>query len=343
MFVSGLGPVAVSAFGLSTMLIAIPTGVKIFNWLATVWGGAVRLRTPMLFALGFIAQFTIGGLSGVMHSIVPSDTQQTDTYFVVAHFHYVLFGGLVFAVFGGFYYWWPKVFGKMLNERMGKLNFWLMVIGFNLTFFPMHFLGFEGQPRRTYTYPSGMGWDTLNLLATIGAFIIATSVLVFIVNVIFTSRRGERVGHDPWDARTLEWSIPSPPPEYNFAVVPVVTSLDDYWHRKYTEDDEGRLVRLPAGGAGDEEELIPAGFDPSSIHMPSPSYWPLIFALSLPIMGYGFVFKNWWLLAAGVLVAFFGLNGWAIEPSAEPDDHGTPEVHGTPELPPAPAAEAEVH
>jgi cytochrome c oxidase subunit I len=325
MFASGLGPVAVSAFGLSTMLIAIPTGVKIFNWLATVWGGAVRLRTPMLFALGFIAQFTIGGLSGVMHSIVPSDTQQTDTYFVVAHFHYVLFGGLVFAVFGGFYYWWPKAFGKMLNEKLGKLNFWLMVIGFNLTFFPMHFLGFEGQPRRTYTYPSGMGWDTLNLLATIGAFIIATSVLVFIVNIIFTARRGERVGHDPWDARTLEWSIPSPPPEYNFAVVPVVTSLDDYWHRKYTEDDEGRLVKLPAGGAdgADDADLTPAGFDPSKIHMPSPSYWPLIFALSLPIMGYGFVFKNWFLLAAGVLVAFFGLNGWAIEPSAEPDStHG---------------------
>jgi cytochrome c oxidase subunit 1 len=304
------------------MLIAIPTGVKIFNWLATVWGGAVRLRTPMLFALGFIAQFTVGGLSGVMHSIVPSDTQQTDTYFVVAHFHYVLFGGLVFAVFGGFYYWWPKVFGRMLNEKMGKLNFWLMVIGFNLTFFPMHFLGFEGQPRRTYTYPSGMGWDTLNLLATIGAFIIATSVLVFLVNVIYTARRGERVGHDPWDARTLEWSIPSPPPEYNFAVVPIVTSLDDYWHRKYTEDDEGRLVKLPAGGAGDEADLVPVGFDPHTIHMPSPSYWPLIFAMGLPIMGYGFVFKNWYLLAAGVLVAFFGLNGWAIEPSTEPEPSG---------------------
>ncbi len=322
MFASGLGPVAVSAFGLSTMLIAIPTGVKIFNWLATVWGGAVRLRTPMLFALGFIAQFTIGGLSGVLHSIVPSDTQQTDTYFVVAHFHYVLFGGLVFAVFGGFYYWWPKIFGKMLNEKLGKVNFWLMVVGFNLTFFPMHFLGFEGQPRRTYTYPSGMGWDTLNLLATIGAFIIATSVLVFLVNVIFTARRGEKVGHDPWDARTLEWSIPSPPPEYNFAVVPVVTSLDDYWHRKYTEDDEGRLVKLPTGGAGDEENLIPANFDPHSIHMPSPSYWPLIFALALPIMGYGFVFKNWYLLAAGVVVALFGLNGWAIEPGTDPEPDG---------------------
>src|SRR5580765_1783968 len=142
MFATGIGPVAVTAFSLSTMLIGIPTGVKIFNWLATVWGGAVRLRTPMLFALGFIAQFTIGGLSGVMHSIVPSDTQQTDTYFVVAHFHYVLFGGLVFGVFGGFYYWWPKFFGYSLSERLGKVNFWLMVIGFNLTFFPMHFLGF---------------------------------------------------------------------------------------------------------------------------------------------------------------------------------------------------------
>jgi cytochrome c oxidase subunit I len=327
MFVSGIGPVAVSAFGLSTMLIAIPTGVKIFNWLATVWGGAVRLRTAMLFALGFIAQFTIGGLSGVMHSIVPSDTQQTDTYFVVAHFHYVLFGGLVFAVFGGFYYWWPKIFGRLLNERLGKLNFWLMVIGFNLTFFPMHFLGFEGQPRRTYTYPSGMGWDTLNLLATIGAFIIALSVLVFLVNVIFTSRRGEIASADPWDARTLEWSIPSPPPEYNFAVVPVVTSLDDYWHRKYTEDDEGRLVKLPAGGADAADgDHTPVGFDPHSIHMPSPSYWPLIFAVSLPIMGYGFVFKNWWLLAAGVVVAFFGLLGWGIEPPTAPEPSGT-EAH----------------
>ena len=192
MFATGLGPVAVSAFSLSTMLIAIPTGVKIFNWLGTVWGGSVRLKTPMLFALGFIAMFTIGGLSGVMHSIVPADTQQTDTYFVVAHFHYVLFGGLVFAIFGGFYYWWPKVFGKMLNERLGKLNFWLMLIGFNLTFFPMHILGLEGQPRRTYTYASGMGWDNLNLLVSIGSFIIAFSVLVFLVNIIVSTLRGEK-------------------------------------------------------------------------------------------------------------------------------------------------------
>ncbi len=231
------------------MLIAIPTGVKIFNWLATVWGGKVRLATPMLFALGFIAQFTIGGLSGVMNSIVPSDTQQNDTYFVVAHFHYVLFGGLVFAIFGGIYYWFPKIFGKMLSETMGKLNFWLMVIGFNLTFFPMHFLGFEGEPRRTYTYPTGMGWGTLNLMSTIGAFIIAVSVLVFLVNVIFTIRRGELAPEDPWDARTLEWLTSSPPPEYNFAEVPIVEARDEFWHRKYTEDDEGRLVKLPPSAA----------------------------------------------------------------------------------------------
>jgi cytochrome c oxidase subunit I len=321
MFVSGIGPIAMSAFGLSTMLIAIPTGVKIFNWLGTVWGGAVRLATPMLFALGFIAQFTLGGLSGVMHSIVPSDTQQTDTYFVVAHFHYVLFGGLVFAVFGGFYYWWPKMFGFMLNDRIGKVNFWLMVAGFNLTFFPMHFLGFEGQPRRTYTYPSGMGWDTMNLLATIGAFTIAASVGVFLVNIYFSAKRREPVGNDPWDARTLEWATASPPPEYNFARVPVVTHRDELWHRKYTEDDEGRLVRLPAGGAVDTEAADAEAVDPKSIHMPSPSYWPLIFAMALPVLGYGFVFKNWWILAVGVLVGFFGLCGWAFEPGTEPDDH----------------------
>ncbi len=249
MFATGLGPVAVSAFSLSTMLIAIPTGVKIFNWLGTVWGGSLRLQTPMLFALGFIAMFTIGGLSGVTHSIVPADTQQTDTYYVVAHFHYVLFGGLIFAIFGGFYYWWPKIFGKLLNERLGKLNFWLMLIGFNVTFFPMHILGLEGQPRRTYTYASGMGWDNLNLLVSIGSFIIAFSVLVFLVNIVLTTLRGEKAGSDPWDARTLEWSTPTPVPEYNFLEIPQVHARDDFWHRKYTEDAEGRLVRLPAGGS----------------------------------------------------------------------------------------------
>ncbi|MGQ0825387.1 MAG: cytochrome c oxidase subunit I [Actinomycetota bacterium] len=321
MFTSGLGPVAVSAFGLATMLIAVPTGVKIFNWLGTVWGGAIRLRSPMLFALGFIAQFTIGGLSGVMHAIVPADTQQHDTYFIVAHFHYVLFGGLVFAVFGGLHYWYPKFFGRMLNEGLGKLCFWLMVLGFNLTFFPMHFVGLEGMPRRTYTYADGLGWETLNQLETVGAFIIAAAVLVYIVNVLYTRQRGPIAGPDPWDARTLEWATTSPPPEYNFPEIPVVTHRDELWHRKYTEDDEGRLLKLPAGGAVDTAERTAA--EPHDIHMPSPSYWPMVFASGMPVLGYGFVFKAWWVLAIGAFIMFFGLYAWAIEPATESGAHGS--------------------
>jgi cytochrome c oxidase subunit 1 len=338
MFATGLGPVAVSAFSLATMLIAIPTGVKIFNWLGTVWGGSVRLKTPMLFALGFIAMFTIGGLSGVTHSIVPADTQQTDTYYIVAHFHYVLFGGLFLAIFGGFYYWWPKIFGKMLDERIGKLNFWLMLIGFNLTFFPMHILGLQGQPRRTYTYADGMGWNDLNFLITIGAFIIALSVLVFLVNVFKTQLRGEPAPADPWDARTLEWSLPTPVPEYNFAEIPHVEARDDFWHRKYTEDADGRLVRLPAGGSDDgttggvatlDDEGTGGGGDGGStedghgdghgIHLPSPSYYPLVMTLALPILGYAAVFKNPWLAIPGVLILVFGMYAWAIEPGTAED------------------------
>ncbi len=312
MFATGIGPVATSAFGVSTMIIAVPTGVKIFNWLGTVWGGAIRLATPMLYALGFIAMFTLGGLSGVMSAIVPADTQQTDTYFVVAHFHYVLFGGLVFALFGGFYYWWPKAFGTMLSEKMGKLSFWTMLVGFNLTFFPMHIVGLEGMPRRTYTYGTGLGWDVLNKLETIGGFTIALSVLIFLVNVVRTQVRHVPAPEDPWDARTLEWTTSSPPPEYNFAEVPIVTNRDEFWHRKYSEDAEGRLVKLPAGAAE-----APAEKEHLHIHMPTPSYWPFIFALGLPILGYGFVFKNWWILAVGVVWLMFGMTGWATEPSTE--------------------------
>src|SRR5918994_6493848 len=265
MFATGLGPVAISAFSLSTMIIAVPTGVKIFNWLATVWRGAVRLKTAMLFALGFIAMFTLGGLSGVLHSVVPADTQQTDTYFVVAHFHYVLFGGLVFGIFGGFYYWYPKLTGRFMSERLGKFNFWTMLIGFNLTFFPMHIVGLQGMPRRTYPYDRGMGWELFNQLETVGSFIIAFSVLIFIVNVMVSRRRGRVSGDDPWDARTLEWTLPSPPPIYNFAEIPQVEARDDFWHHKYTEDETGHAVRLPSGGAVAVEER-PAGGDGGGEH-----------------------------------------------------------------------------
>jgi cytochrome c oxidase subunit 1 len=320
MFTTGLGPVATAGFALSTMFIAVPTGVKIFNWLGTLWGGSLRFSTPMLFSLGFVTMFIIGGLSGVTHSIVPHDAQQQDTYYIVAHFHYVLFGGAIFGLFSGAYYWWPKAFGHLLREGLGKAQFWLMLIGFNLTFGPMHVLGLQGQPRRQYRYFEGDGWDFWNLMATIGAFTIALSVALFVANVWVSRRHRQVASHDPWDARTLEWSIPSPPPEYNFAEIPVVHARDDFWHRKYTEDDAGRLVRIPeseAVGDGDDSEMVEDGH---GIHLPSPSYFPFIAALGLPIIGYGLIY--WWPLAfVGVVVLLAGIYSWALEPPTEPDDH----------------------
>ncbi len=249
MFATGLGPVANTAFGISTMIIAIPTGVKIFNWLGTIWRGDLRFTTPMLFALGFIAQFVVGGLSGVTHAVVPADYQQTDTYYIVAHFHYVLFAGAIFGLFGGMYYWWPKIFGRMLNERVGKVQFWIMAVGANLTFGPMHILGLEGMPRRIQTYTPALGLGVWNLVVTIGAFTIAVSVLIFIGNAVASFRRPKDAPADPWDARTLEWTVPSPPPPHNFDEIPAVHALDDFWHRKYAETEEGTLVPVPAAGS----------------------------------------------------------------------------------------------
>jgi cytochrome c oxidase subunit 1 len=325
MFANGLGTVTDAAFAISTMLIAVPTGVKIFNWLATIWGGSLRFKTAFLFAVGFIAMFTIGGLSGVTHAIVPADLQQNNTYYIVAHFHYVLFGGALMGIFGGTYYWFPKMTGRLLDEKLGQLHFWLILIGFNLTFGPMHVVGLDGMPRRIYTYPAGMGWDLWNLIETIGAFIIAVAVLVFIYNVWHSLRHGEIAGPDPWDGRTLEWSIPSPPPHYNFAQIPVVHARDDWWHRKYMETEDGRVVPIPAGAA----EVSPADYEATPhpvieegaehIHMPSRSYYPLITALGLPIMGYALIF-GWGtafflpFLFLGLIVSFLGIYGWALEP-----------------------------
>ncbi len=253
MFVSGLGPVATSAFSASTMFIAVPTGVKIFNWLATLYRGRIKVSAALLFAVGFVTMFTIGGLSGVTHGVVPADTQQTDTYYIVAHFHYVLFGGSIFGLFAGAFYWYPKFTGRMLDERLGKIQFWLMLIGFNATFGPFHILGLQGMPRRIYTYPEDHGWDFWNFISTIGSFVIGVAVLIFAYN-LWVSRKHPKVGDDPWDARTLEWSIPSPPPEYNFAEIPVVTARDDFWHRKYTEDESGRPVPRQTAEVSPEEE-----------------------------------------------------------------------------------------
>jgi len=321
MFAVGLGPVANAAFALSTMFIAVPTGIKIFNWIATLWGGQLRFTTPMLFAIGLVAMFTIGGLSGVTHAVVPHNYQQTDTYYVVAHFHYVLFGGAIFGLMAGFYYWFPKVKGRFMNERLGKLHFWLMIIGFNLTFGPMHILGLQGMPRRVATYPDGMGWNFWNLVATVGGFIIALGFLVFVINVLKSRKNGVPAGNDPWDARTLEWTTTSPPPPHDFDVIPQVTARDELWNRKYAAGGPGRQpMRVPSGGSADAP-AEPGAHDPGAgdahdIHMPDPSYYPLVAAIGMPIMAYGVLFTPI-LIAVGGVITIAGLFGWALEPSAE--------------------------
>jgi len=229
MFAVGLGHAWDYAFGASSLLIAVPTGVKVFNWIATMWGGSIRFTTSMLFAIAFLFTFTIGGLSGVTFATVPIDWQVTDSYYVVAHMHYVLFGGTLFGVMAGIYYWFPKMSGRLLSERWGAVHFWLMFIGFHLTFFIQHFLGLDGMPRRVYTYPDHPGWAMMNLTSTIGAFVIGISVLVLLTNIVVSLRGGEPAGDNPWNAWTLEWATTSPPPEHNFDAVPPVHGPRPLW------------------------------------------------------------------------------------------------------------------
>ena len=308
MFAVGMGPVADSAFMLTSMLIAIPTGIKIFSWIATIWGGSLQMTTAFYFALAFIVQFTIGGLSGIMHASPPIDLQQTDSYFVVAHFHYVLFGGTAFALLSGTYYWWPKITGRLLDERLGKLNFWLTVIGFNATFFPMHILGAEGMPRRIYRYAPGMGWDSLNFLATIGAFILGLSVLVLLINMVITRRRGELAEDDPWDGRTLEWTVPSPPPEYNFARIPIVRGRDPFWLQKY-----GRgLEPEQADASAVEPTSVSHVGAHEAIHVPPPSIFPLVLAAGVLVMGIGMMVCIR-IVIIGAVVTLLAIVGMAFE------------------------------
>jgi len=240
MFTIGMNSTANTFFVLTTMIIAVPTGIKIFNWLGTMWGGRIQFKTAMLFCVGFLFQFLIAGLTGVMLGTAPFNWQLGNSYFVIAHFHYVIVGGIMFCLFGAFYYWFPKVTGRMLDETLGKLHFWLFLIGFHLTFDTMHIPGVLGMPRRIYTYEPGRGWDTWNLIITIGAFIQGLAILIFVANLVFSYFRGSKAGNDPWDAWTLEWSVSSPPPSYNFASIPTVSSRRPLWDRKHPEDPDNR-------------------------------------------------------------------------------------------------------
>ena len=241
MFTVGMSANANTFFVLSTMAIAVPTGIKIFNWLATMWGGKIHFKTPMLFCIGFLFQFLIAGLTGIMLSAAPFTWHLGNSYFVVAHFHYVIVGAILFATFGAFYYWFPKMSGKMYNETLGKLHFWLFVVGFHLTFDFMHIPGLLGMPRRIYTYEPGRGWDTLNLIVTIGVFFQAAGILVFVANLLWSYFHGETAGSDPWDAWTLEWMTTSPPPDYNFEKLPEVRSRRPLWDLKHPDDPDWKF------------------------------------------------------------------------------------------------------
>lgn len=312
MFATGLGPIADSAFSLATMLIAVPTGVKILNWIGTMAGGSISFRSPQLFATGLVMMFIIGGLSGVMLASPPVDLIQTDTYFVIAHFHYVLFGGSVFGIFAGLYYWFPKFTGRLLGESLGKIQCWLLFVGGNLTFFPMHFVGLNGMPRRTATYPAGYGWESLNLIETVGAFIIAIGVLVFIINFFISIRSGTRVGNNPWDGATLEWSIPSPPPEYNFAEVPVVRGRDPLWEHRHGDDVILEPLH-PERHALTEVPVHPSAHD-LHIHMPNSSWWPSITAATIILVVSGFFF-GFPLSIIGVVLLLGSVYAWSMEPA----------------------------
>jgi cytochrome c oxidase subunit 1 len=325
MFASGLGPVSVAVFSVATMAIAIPTGVKIINWTLTMWGGKLVFTTAMKYAVGLVFLFTVGGLSGVTHAVAPSDTQQTDTYYIVAHFHYVLFGGAILGLFSGFYYWWPKVFGKMLSERLGSWNFWLTIIGMNLTFGPMHILGLQGQPRRMYIWTearAGEGFFNLafwNLVATVGSFILALGVLLFLVNVVVTARKKERAPLDPWNARSLEWMTSSPPKEHNFDRIPHVEHLDEFFHRKYEEDLSTHSMKQIATA---EKVLEDLERNPDTdIHMPSPSYWPIVLAFSFLPIALGLLYSLPVAIVGGAIL-LYAIYGWSLEPSvAEESDY----------------------
>lgn len=306
MFTVGLGNIANAIFAVATMAIAVPTGIKIFNWLFTMWGGSIKFTTPMLYAAAFIPSFVMGGVTGIMQAAAPADYQFHDTYFIVAHFHYVIVGGTVLAILAATHFYWPKMFGTMLNETLGKITFVLFLIGFHLTFFIQHFLGLMGMPRRIVTFLDGQGLNTGNFISTIGALTMAVAILILLVNVVITSVKNVKVANDPWgDGRTLEWALPSPPPFYNFKQLPLVRGIDAYWLEKM----EGKTEMTPAEPIGD-------------IHMPNGSILPVFISLGFFIASFGAIYRQeaaWGdpVLIIGLIIAFGSMLTRSLK-----DDHG---------------------
>jgi cytochrome c oxidase subunit I+III len=306
MFATGLPQLGQSFFTAASMMITIPSGIQIFCWIATIWSGRPRFSVSFLFVLGFVVLFVIGGVTGVMVASVSFDQQVHDTYFVVAHFHYVLIGGAVFPLLAAFYYWFPKITGRMLSERLGRWNFWLLFIGVNLTFFPMHQLGLEGMPRRVYTYLAGTGWGSLNLLATVGAVLVVLGVLLFLINVAMSLRTGTLAGDDPWYADSLEWATSSPPPPYNFVHIPVVDGRAPLWERP------GELAAVSGLRTDVRDTLLTTLLDarPDSLHRhPVPTIWPFLAAIATTILFVTLIFTPWGAVI-GTPLLLLTLLGW---------------------------------
>ncbi len=309
MFTTGLGPVANTAFALTSFVIGIPTGIKIFNWLGTMWGGSVRFTVAMLYAVAFLVTFTLGGITGIMVAIPPFDAQAQDTYFVVAHFHYVMGGGALLAYLGALYYWFPKMSGRMLDERLGKVSFWFTVIGFHTIFFPQHILGLMGMPRRIQTYEANIGLDFYNFLSTAGTFIMAIGVIMLAFDVFRQLRKPKWAPNDPWDGRTLEWATTSPPPHYDFAVLPQVTDRDPVWAWKHPELLETR----DAISRAVDEDTQPEPAREVMIHLPGQSWWPFLMSAAIFVGSYALVYRNVWLMIASAFFVILTGFGWAFE------------------------------
>ncbi|MGI4813714.1 MAG: cytochrome c oxidase subunit I [Janthinobacterium lividum] len=313
MFATGIPALALSVFGAASLAISIPSAVSVFAWIATIWTGRPVFKTPFLYFSAFIFLFVVGGVSGVMTAAVALDWQLTDTYFVVAHLHYVLLGINVFPVLGGIQYWFPKYTGRMMSERLGKWSFWIVFIGFNLGFFPMHVAGLLGMPRRIYTYAPGMGWTTVNMLSSIGSFVLAIGILLFLVNVAISLRRGAPAGRNPWDASSLEWSVESPPKPYNFAVIPLVGSRYPLWEGSDAEPETGTQLDVGYVLADGRQTLgtTPLDARPDVIlQMPDDSYAPLITAVGGALLTVGALLHSFSVAGLGALVCAAGLIAW---------------------------------